>query len=221
METLAKFDFVLRHVPGPSNTVADLLSHRPDLNEGVNPLNEDVIVLPEPLFVKTTLLTSEDDMRNAVYECHDTPIVGHPGIANTWALVQRKYHRPQLKEFTEQYIWGCPQCQSNKVQRQKKTPLQHLDTLVEAGPFQYISMDLITDLPRSGKYDAILTIVDQGCSKAAKFIPCQKTITGDGVAALYLRNLLPWFGTPKQIISDCDPCFTSAFSREITKQTRI
>ena len=104
METLAEFDFVLHHVPGPSNTVADLLSRRPDLNEGVNPLNEDVIILPEPLFVKTTLLTSEDDMRNAVYECHNTPIAGHPGIANTWALVQQKYHGPQLKEFTEQYI---------------------------------------------------------------------------------------------------------------------
>ena len=221
METLTEFDFVLRHVPGPSNTVADLLSCRPNLNEGVNPLNEDIIVLPEPLFVKTTLLTSEDDMRNAVHECHDTPIAGHPSIANTWALVQRKYHGPQLKEFTEQYVRGCPQCQSNKVRRQKKTPLQHLDTLVEAGPFQYVSMDLITDLPKSGKYDAILTIVDQGCSKAVKFIPCQKTITGDGIATLYLRHLLPWSGIPKQIISDRDPCFTSAFSKEITKQTGV
>ena len=82
-------------------------------------------------------------------------------------------------------------------------------------------MDLITDLPKSGKYDAILTIVDQGCSKAAKFIPCQKTITGDGIATLYLRHLLPWFGILKRIISDRDPRFTSAFSREITKQTRI
>ena len=39
-------------------------------------------------------------------------------------------------------------------------------------------MDLITDLPKSGRYDSILTIVDQGCSKAAKFIPCNKTIDG-------------------------------------------
>src|SRR6267154_2476303 len=48
-----------------------------------------------------------------------------------------------------------------------------------------ISMDLITDLPRSNRYDAILTIVDQGCSKAAKFLPCNKTIDGQGVAQLY------------------------------------
>ena len=110
----------------------------------------------------------------------------------------------------------------NKAQRsQGKAPIQHLDTPVQEGPFQYVSMDLITDLPPSGAYDAILTIVDQGCTKAAKFIPCTKTITGEGVAMLYMRHLLPWFGLPKRIISDRDPRFTSAFSREICAQTQI
>ena len=48
-----------------------------------------------------------------------------------------------------------------------------------------MSMDLITDLPLSNKYDAILTIVDQECSKTAKFILCNKTIDGQGIARLY------------------------------------
>ena len=61
-------------------------------------------------------------------------------------------------------------------------PLYHFNTHAEQGPFQYVSMDLITDLPPSKGYDMILTIVDQGCSKAAKFIPCHKSIDGQGVA---------------------------------------
>jgi hypothetical protein len=63
--------------------------------------------------------------------------------------------------------------------------------------------------------------VDQGCSKAAKFIPCTKTITGKGVAALYVRHLLPWFGVPKRIISDRDPRFAGTFATEICHQTGI
>jgi hypothetical protein len=63
-------------------------------------------------------------------------------------------------------------------------------------------MDLITDLPPSNKYDAILTIVDQGCSKAAKFLPCIKTIDRQGIAYHYFKHLFPWFGIPKHIISD-------------------
>jgi hypothetical protein len=92
---------------------------------------------------------------------------------------------------------------------QPKAPLLQFDTHMEEGPFQYVSMDLITDLPRSEGYDAILTIVNQGCSKATKFIPCNKMIDTAGVAREYLYYLVPWFSLPKQIISDCDPHFTS------------
>jgi len=82
-------------------------------------------------------------------------------------------------------------------------------------------MDLITDLPKSHGFDSVLTIVDQGCSKVAKFIPCNKTIDGLGVANEYLKHLVPWFGLPKWIISDRDPRFTLAFAREMCKATGI
>jgi len=82
-------------------------------------------------------------------------------------------------------------------------------------------MDLITDLPKTQGFDSILTIVDQGCSKAAKFIPCMKTINGTGVALEYLKHLIPWFGLPKRIILDRDPQFTSAFAKEMCKALGI
>ena len=82
-------------------------------------------------------------------------------------------------------------------------------------------MDLITDLPKSQGFDSILTIVDQGCSKAAKFIPCTKMIDGTGVALKYLKHLIPWFGLPKRIILDCAPQFTSAFVKEMCKALGI
>ena len=122
----------------------------------------------------------------------------------------------------EEYIKGYAHCQESKTNvYQAKAPLQRFDTLVEEGPFQYVSMDLITDLPKSQGFNSILTIVNQGCSKAAKFIPCNKTIDGPGIANEYLKHLVPWFGLPKQIISDRDPRFTSAFAHEMCKVTGI
>ena len=127
-----------------------------------------------------------------------------------------------LRKFVEQYVKGCAKCQEAKPKTNMKcAPLQPFDTPVSEGPFQYVSMDLITDLPKSGKYDAILTIVDQGCSKAAKFIPINKTIDGEGVAAQYFKYLFPLFGIPKRIISDRDPRFTSHFSKAVCKATGI
>jgi len=101
-------------------------------------------------------------------------------------------------------------CQESKLMTSKpRASLLQFDTHVEEGPFQYMSMDLIMDLPRSEGYDTILMIVNQGCSKATKFIPCNKMIDAKRVACEYLCHSVPWFGLLKQIISDCDPRFAS------------
>jgi hypothetical protein len=64
-------------------------------------------------------------------------------------------------------------------------------------PFHMIAMDLIMDLPISQGYDSILMIVDQGCSKAAIFLPCNKTIDATGVVALYAEWVFPYYGIPR------------------------
>ena len=74
--------------------------------------------------------------------------------------------------------------------------------------------------PRNGK-DAILTIVDHRCSRAAIFLPCSTTITGPGIAQLYLRHLYPWFGLPRKIISDRDPRFTSHFGKALATKLNV
>ena len=69
-------------------------------------------------------------------------------------------------------------------------------------PFNVISLDLITQLPKANGHNAILTIVDQRCSRAATFIPCNTMVTREGVALLYLKHLFPWFGILSKVISD-------------------
>jgi hypothetical protein len=72
-------------------------------------------------------------------------------------------------------------------------------------PFKQVAMDLITGLPKHKRKDAILTIVDHGCSRAAVFLPCMTTIMGPGIAQLYMDHVYKWFGLPTKIISDHDP----------------
>ncbi len=53
MEFLQDFDYHLKHIPRHTNTIADLLSQRKDLNEGVNSTTR--ILLPLSLFIQCTL----------------------------------------------------------------------------------------------------------------------------------------------------------------------
>jgi hypothetical protein len=98
-----------------------------------------------------------------------------------------------------------------------RTPIFQILSMISAKPFSHIAMDLITGLPKSDGHDAILTIVDHGCSRAAIFLPCSTSITGASIAKLYLEHVFRWFRLPQKIISDRDPCFTSYFTRELTK----
>jgi transposase InsO family protein len=53
------------------------------------------------------------------------------------------------------------------------------------------------------------------------FLPCQGTITGPQIAKLYYQHLYPWFGLPRRLITDRDPCFTSHFRKALAKELRI
>ena len=127
-----------------------------------------------------------------------------------------------MKEFAEEYMRGCAVCQENKPHTtHRKAPLQLITPNPHSGPFQMVAMDLITDLPKSNGFNAVLTIIDHGCSKATKFVPCTTNITGEGVAALYLQHLVPWFSIPHKIISDRDPRFVSHFTTELCRLLHI
>ena len=141
---------------------------------------------------------------------HNSPTAGHPGRDNTIALIAQYYWWPGMNNCLEKYVAGCTHCQQSKIHTtKKKTPLFCIPGDSSMCPFNTIMLDLITQLPKANGHDAILTIVDQGCSRATTFIPCNMTITGEGVALLYLKHLFPWFRVPSKVISDRDPCFTS------------
>jgi hypothetical protein len=80
-------------------------------------------------------------------------------------------------------------------------------------PFETVTMDFIVKLPLSNRFDSILTITDHDCTKAAIFIPCNETITAEGVAELYLQHVFKRFGLPQKIISDRDPRLAGKFAK--------
>jgi RNase H-like domain found in reverse transcriptase/Integrase zinc binding domain len=154
---------------------------------------------------------------------HDHESAGHPGIFNTYASVARDYWWPDMKCFVVQYVKGCAICQSTKPNTVRpKVPVYPITTDEERTyPFQTISWDLIMDLPKSGNFDSVLTIVDHDCTKATLFFPCNKGVDATGVAAVYVQQVFPHYGIPRKIISDRDPHFTASFVQAVCAQLNI
>ena len=143
---------------------------------------------------------------------YDDGLAAHLGRDETARKVLDHFCWPGGHAWIERYVKGCAICQQNKnLMHRTKVPLYKITVPNNVPPFTQVAMDLIMGLPKSRGHDSILTIVDHGCSQAAIFLPCQKMITGPQIAQLYYQHLYPWFGLPKHLISDRDPCFTSHF----------
>ncbi len=170
------------------------------------------------------LVVPPDDelKRKIMKELHDHWGAGHPGRDETTRRVLHNYLWPLGRAWIAQYIKGCTTCQQNKnLTHVIKTPLYKITVPENAPPFTQIAMDLITGLPKSRGYNAILTIVNHGCSRGAIFLPCNTTITGPQIVQLYYKHIYPWFGLPTKVISDRDPRFMSHFGWSLAKKLGI
>jgi hypothetical protein len=153
---------------------------------------------------------------------HEGPLNGHPRRDETIRHINKEYFWPRARLWITEYVKGCATCQQNKnLTHRIKTPIFCIPSTIDTKPFSHIAMDLITGLPKSDGHDAILTIIDHGCSRGAVFLPCSTTITSAGIAKLYLEHVFRWFGLPRKIISDRDPRFTSHFGKSLTKALGI
>ncbi|KAE9315989.1 hypothetical protein PR003_g18846 [Phytophthora rubi] len=80
-----------------------------------------------------------------------------------------------------------------------------------------ISMDFITDLPRTKRdVDSIWVVVDR-LTKRYHFVPTTKTVNAEGVARLFIDNIWKLHGMPANIVSDRDRNFVSAFWQHVFK----
>lgn len=75
---------------------------------------------------------------------------------------------------------------------------------VPSRPAEALSIDFITDLPKSRNFDSILVIVDR-ISKGLTVVPCDKTVTASELKDLMIKQVFWVKGKPKNILSDCGP----------------
>jgi hypothetical protein len=206
-----------------------MLSRLPTKDDGKED-NKNITMLPPELIRANVNPTPEKISVPAITEVrrgilclyHDHASAGHPGQDETLRKVQQCFHWPRMKEWIADYVKGCSVCQQSKILTHRaQVPLYKIPTTPDARLFQHVAMDLITGLPPCNGLDAILTIVDQGCSRVAIFLLCSTTITGPEIAQLYLDHVYRWFGLPTKVISDRDPCFTSHFGTALTKKLGI
>src|SRR6516164_7576588 len=120
-----------------------------------------------------------------------------------------------MTRYIASYIKGCDRCNRTKIFPAKSVG-KLVPTQIPKDIWEIVTINLITGLPNSGGYNAIMVIVDR-LSKMVHAIPTTDKVTSEGIARLYRDFVWKLHGLPQQIISDRSPQFVSKFMRELNE----
>jgi len=144
-----------------------------------------------------------------IQQHHDTVLAGNQGQAKRFDLLHRGYYWEEMRVDVDLYDRDCHDCQWSRSSRHSTIgalwPSSVPDTLWED-----ISMQFVVGLPECEGFDATWVVVDRH-PKMGHFIPCHTTIDPQGLAELFMQEVVRFYGFPLIIVSNGGPQFTSTF----------
>ncbi|KAK6160770.1 hypothetical protein DH2020_004151 [Rehmannia glutinosa] len=103
--------------------------------------------------------------------------------------LKRSYWWVNMKNQVAEFVARCLTCQQVKAEHQR--PSRLLQPLrIPEWKWEHITMDFVTDLPRTrGGHDAIWIVVDR-LMKSSHFLPIKKTDSLQKLAQIYIREII-------------------------------
>ena len=180
---LEEYDFTVKHRPGKAQTHVDGLSRLP-----VDPAP------PEDVLLNIHLLENEEEARKLVKELHSATHLGGQAL---WKHFRDRYDYKAGRRICLEVAQSCPQCQmsSDYGHRQKTT-----GAIQSQGPWDTLSIDIVGPLPTDHHLEFLIVFVD--CYSRYTILVPSSNHTANTVSEALLRHVVPYFGTPRRLLSD-------------------
>ena len=160
-----------------------------------------------------------EPLRTAIMQgIHDSHLAGHPGRDTMIGIILRKWFWPRLRESVRRFIRNCDVCERSTVWREAKAGfLRSLPLPERIG--SDLTIDFITDLPKSRNCTNIMVITDR-LSKDV-FIFGTSSMAAQSCAEVFIDRYYRYFGFPKFLTSDRGSDWLSHFWTTFCKLTKI
>ena len=179
---LEEYDYTVRHRPGKVQTHVDGLSRLP---VGPAPSEDTIFHLD---------IQDEEEARRLAQELHSATHLGGQAL---WKLFSDRYFHKAGRRICIEVAQSCPQCQrGSDYGHQPKTT----GTIESKGPWDTLSVDIVGPLPADRRHEFIIVFVD--CYSRFTILVPTSNHTADTVSDALLRHVVPYFGTPRRLLSD-------------------
>ena len=179
---LEEYDFTVHHRPGKVQTHVDRLSRLP-----VSPAP------PEDTLLHVQVDT-EEEVRRLTQELHTAMHLGGQAL---WKLFSDRYSHKAGRRICIEVAHSCPQCQLGSDYRHR---LKTTGSIQSKGPWDTLSVDIVGPLPANCRHEFLIVFVD--CYSRYTILVPASNHTASMVSDALLRHVLPYFGTPRRLLSD-------------------
>ena len=158
------------------------------------------------------ILVPCDSREEVLMQLHDHLTAGHLGTTKTIDKVKKRFYWYKYKEFIENWVQKCPQCQARRLPKLRpKAPMSQNRVGV---PMERVCLDLLGPFPESrnrNKY--VLSIVDQ-FTRWVELFPI-KNMEAITIAKVFVNEFVSRYGLSRQILTDQGRQFESMLFKEI------
>ncbi|KAH9726762.1 Endonuclease [Citrus sinensis] len=195
---LAEFDYRLKYKSGKANVVADALSRKAELA---------TLSMSQP----------KSDLVSRIKEGLQQDPLAKDLLEKVLEGKTRRFWQEEGILLTKGDRLFVPRWGNLQKEVDHQLPAGLLEPLpLATRPWESVSMDFITSLPKSKGCGSIMVVVDR-YSKYAAFIAAPIDCKADEAARLFVKHIGKLWGVPKSIVSDRDPRFIGRFWTELFK----
>ena len=232
---IQQFDFLVEHIPGEQNIVADLYSRLCSLQSSNTPFNTEWmdrdmernisqnvppavhwlarlearnIVEKKPHTRDVSPMTHAH--RDVIAKCHGG-ICGHGGVERTLRLIKDQVpaseHWPNMRRDIRQYIHTCPACQFMQPSKMLIATTAPYNMSVHS-PMDRINIDTIGPLPEDADGNKYIIVIIDMFSRYAELYTI-KDATAITTAAKCMVHWIGHYGIPGELLTDNGKQYTA------------
>ena len=168
---------------------------------------------PEYVFLHLRLLENEDEKRKLARELHSAT---HLGGQVLWKLFRECYDYKAGRLICLEVSQSCPQCQlgSDYGHRQKTT-----GAIQSQGPWDTLYINIVGLLPADHHQEFLIVFVY--CYSRYTILVPSSNHTANTVSEALLQHVIPYFGTPRRLLSDRGREFVSEIWTKLLRSLGI